>query len=141
MKPLLVAIGFLFIKQVAGQDSIRVVRQYENDKPITAVDSAYHMVRNVIFISLDEGFEDSVLVTVNDTVILNEYLKTNESIGLAGSFGIHFTDSCEIKDLKIRFIKANRYIQERVNLNYKSLQIRGLNPWHLIYTNRFPMRM
>ncbi len=130
---------FIFQK-IDGQDSVRVIRQYENDKPKTAIDSFYHKSYNAIFISLDEGFDDSLYITVNDIPVLNKHLKSNESIGYAGGFGIHFNDSSEIKDLKIKFVKANRYIQERINLKYKSLQVRGLNPWVLIYTNHFPMR-
>ena len=141
MKLLLISIvSFVIYQNVLGQDSIHVVRQYNNDKPTIKIDSAYYKLHNTIFISLGEGFNDSLYITVNDIPFLNEYLKSNESIGYAGGFGILFTDSAEIKDLKIKFVKANRYIQERVNLTYKSLEIRGLNPWLLIYTNHFPMR-
>ena len=132
--------SILICESSLGQDSIKVVRQYDNDKPITSADSAFHKVLNTIFISLDEGFDDSLYITVNDILFLNKYLKSNESIGYAAGFGIHFNDSSETKDLKIKFIKANRFIQERINLKYKSLQVRGLNPWLLQYSNRFPLR-
>lgn len=140
MKLLSIVLGLSIFQQAAGQDSICVVRQYENDKPITKADSYFYKLPNVVYVTLDEGFNDSILVTVNDTVVLNEYLKTNASIGLAGGFVIHFDDACEIKDLKITFVKANYYIHERVKPAYKSLRVSYLNTWHLIYTNRIPMR-
>lgn len=123
-----------------GQDSIRVNRQYNNDKPKSAIDSFYNRIPNTIFISLDEGFDDSLYITVNDKVFLNKHLKSNESIGLAGGFGISFDNSSDVKILKLKFVNANFYIEEKVDLSYKSLQIRGLKQWLLIYTNQFPMR-
>jgi len=137
---LFLIICIFFAEATMGQDSIPVVRQYDNDNPITATDSAFHNIPNTIFISLDEGFDDSIYVTVNSIAFLKTYLKTNESIGYAESFGIGFKDSSEIKELKILFVNANRYIKEKLNLNYKSLQVRGLKQWTLIYTNKFPKR-
>jgi hypothetical protein len=140
MKFLLVAIVYFSLSQKAdSQDSILVTRQFENDKPATAIDSFFHKIPNTIFVSLYEGFDDSVYVTINGIPFLNKYLKTNESIGYASGFVIHFKDSTEIKDLTIKFVNGNRYIHERVNLRYKSLQIRGIRHWLLIYTNHFPM--
>ncbi len=130
----------MLASEIIGQDSIHVVRRYENDKPVTTVDSAFYSIRNTIFVSLDEGFDDSIYVAVNDVPLVNAYLKTNLSIGLAGGFAIDFNDSSEIKNLKILFVKAHRIIYEKINLGYKSLQVRGLNPWQLVYTNRTPMR-
>lgn len=129
------------LQNLSGQDSIRLTRQYENERPATSLDSFFYQVPNTIFISLDEGFDDSLHISINDTVILRQYFITNESIGLAGGLNISFKDSSEVKILKLLFIKANKYILEKVNLNYKSLQIRGLKPWLLIYGNRFYRRM
>lgn len=123
------------------QRRIHVAHQYENNKPRSMADSFYHSFANTIFISLDEGFDDSLVITINDTTIMNSYFKTNESIGHAGSFGVSFKDSSEVILLKIRFINGGRYLEERLNLRYKSLQVRGLRNWLLIYTNQFPMRM
>jgi hypothetical protein len=141
MKLLIFSFVFMLIFQkISGQDSIRVVREYNNERPITKFDSILYDVKNTVFISLDEGFDDSLYVTVNSIPLLKGYLKSNQSIGYAGGFEIHFKDSSEIKNLKIKFVKANRYIQEKVNLRYKALQIRGLNPWMLVYSNHFSMR-
>lgn len=142
MKLLLFTLTSFFIFQITvGQDSIRTVRQYNYEKPKTANDSfVYYKIPNSIFISLDEGFEDSVYVTVNNRPFLNKRLQTNESIGYADGFRITFKDSSEIFDLKIVFINANRYIHEKVNLSFKFLQIRGFSSWFLNYSNNCPMR-
>ena len=131
----------LFCLFCCAQDSIRVIRQYEDDKPVTKTDSVFNSIPDILFISLDEGFDDSIRVTINRELIFAGYLKTNESIGLATTLMIANKNPREIKILKVTFVNANRYISEKLNLNYKSLQVRGLNPWLLIYTNRFPMRM
>ena len=141
MKLLLTTLFVVMLQNLSGQDSIRLTRQYENDRPVTRLDSFFYQVPNTIFISLDEGFNDSLHVSINDTIILRQYFITNESIGYAGGLNISFKDSSEVKILKLLFIKANKYILEKVNLNYKSLQIRGLKPWLLIYGNRFYMRV
>lgn len=141
MKPLLIIIlVFLAFQKAYGQDSVRVVREYNNDKPKSSIDSFFNNIPNTIFISLDEGFDDSLYITVNDKVILNQYLKTDASIGLAGGFIITFDTLSDIKILKLKFVKANVYIEEKLYLTYKSLQIRGPKHWLLIYTNQFPMR-
>jgi hypothetical protein len=124
-----------------GQDSIKVAREYWNDIPITKADSAFNSIPDVLFIDFDEGFDDSIVVTINDERIFSGYIKTNESIGLAHSLIISNKNPKEVKILKVTFVNANKCIVERLNLNHKSLHIRGLNPWVLIYTNRFPMRM
>jgi hypothetical protein len=124
-----------------SQDSIHVTRRYENDSPVTKWDSAFNSIPNILFISLDEGFDDSVTVTVNSELVFSGYLKTNESIGLAKTLIIPNINGSEKKLLKVTFVNASRCIIENVNTNYKSLQIRGLNTWLLVYTNRFPMRM
>jgi hypothetical protein len=123
-----------------GQDSVRVFRQYYHDRPQSGIDSFYQTISNTIFISLDEGFDDSLYITVNDTVFLNQYLKTNESVGLAGGLAISFNSPTDVKILKLKFVNENFYIEEKVDLTYKSLQIRGLKYWLLIYTNQFPVR-
>jgi len=105
------------------------------------MDSGFHSIPNAIFISLDEGFDDIVRVTVNEELVFEGYLKTNESIGLAKTLIVSFKDQKEVKMLKVSFLKTNRYILEKLNLNYKSLQVRELSSWVLIYANRFPMRM
>ncbi|GEM_PF-3287840 len=141
MKHLLISLLItLTIHSSYGQDSIKVTRQYYNDKPKSPVDSFFQSIPNTIFVSLDEGFNDSLYITVNDTIILNQYLKSNESIGYAGGFGISFDKPSDVKILKLKFVNSNFYIEEKVNLAYKSLKVRGLRPWLLIYTNQFPMR-
>lgn len=122
-----------------GQDSITVVRQYSNDNAITVADSFFNKVANTIFISLWEGFEDSLCISVNNERILKQLFKTDESLGLAGNFQIQFESPSDVKILKLHFIKANFYIEERLNLAYKSLQIRKNKRWFLIYTNHFPV--
>lgn len=137
----MVILAFIItLQSLSGQDSIQVRREYRNAKPKTKPDSIFYEIPNTIFISLDEGFDDSLYITVNDVPVIQKYLKTNQSIGYAGGLQIYFKDSSEVKILKLQFVKANRYIQEKVNLNYKSLEIRGLNPWLLIYSNHFYMR-
>jgi hypothetical protein len=123
-----------------GQDSVTIYRQFCNDKPKSRVDSFMTCFPKIMFISLDEGFDDSLYITVNDTVVINRYLKTNESIDYADGFGIVFDKPTDVKILKLKFVRANIIIREQVNLHYKSLQIRGLRPWLLVYTNQFPMR-
>ena len=59
----------------SGQDSIRVEREYWKDIPITKADSAFNSIPDVLFIDLDEGFNDSVVVTVNDERIFSGYIK------------------------------------------------------------------
>ncbi len=141
MKLLVIFIFIYFTFHKAyGQDSVRVIREYDNDKPKSSIDSFFNNIPNTIFISLDEGFDDSLYITVNDKVILNQYLKTDASIGLAGGFIITFDNLSDIKILKLKFVKANVYIEEKLYLTYKSLQIRGRKHWLLIYTNQFPMR-
>ena len=131
--------AFIYLESLA-QDSIRVTRQYNDDKPESSIDSFYHNIQNTIFISLDEGFDDSLYITVNGRVVLNQYLKSNNSIGYAGSFGISFAKTSDVKILRLKFVKANFCIEEKLDLAYKSLQVRGLKTWLLIYTNQFPMR-
>ena len=138
--PLIVILSIHSFQKSFGQDSIKVVRQYNYAGPTTYVDSFFYHIANTIFISLDEGFDDSLYITVNDTIVLNQHLKSNESIGYAGGFGIHFTDSSDIKTLKLKFVNADFYIEEKVNLTFKSLQIGGGKPWRLYYSNKFPMR-
>jgi hypothetical protein len=133
-------ISVLTIKKAIGQDSVYIKREFWNNKPESRADSIWNSIPNTIFISFDEGFDDSLYITVNDKVIFNGYLKTNYSIDYAGGLGIHFKDSSEVKNLKLHFVNANFYIQEKLKFTYKSLQIRGLNPWTLIYTNQFPVR-
>ena len=125
---------------VFGQYSVQVIRTYDNTKPSTLIDSVYNSIHNTIFISLDEGFDDSLYITVNDIPFLNESLKTNESIGYAGGFGIHFKDSCDIKRIRLKFVKANYFIDEILDLNYKSVRIFHYGQWTFYYTNLFPMR-
>ena len=55
-----------------GQDSIQVVRQFENDKPLTKADSFFNSIPNIIFLDLDEGFDDSIRVTVNEQLIFGD---------------------------------------------------------------------
>ena len=125
----------------SGQDTIAVARKYYNDPPSTEVDSLIFSVRNALYISLDEGFDDSLYITINDKPVMNKYCRTNESIGYADSFGIGFNDSSEIKTLRIKFTRTNRIIEEKLDLKYKSLQVRYLEEWTLIYSNHFPKRM
>jgi hypothetical protein len=122
------------------EDTIRVEKHYDNRGPLTRMDSAYFSIPNSVFVSLDEGFNDSVHVTVNDHRIIDRSLKTNESIGLAAGFAISFRDTSEVKIIQIRFIKQNKIIVEKLDLRYKSLQVRGLRPWGFYYGNRFYMR-
>jgi len=140
MKPILFLLAALIaFQKVNAQDSIRVLRQYENDRPTTQLDSVFNIIPNAVYISFDEGFNDSVFVTVNNVIYMDEYLKTDESNGYAGSFVITFKDSAETEDLKIKFAKTNRYIEEKVNLKYKALHIRKLDQWLLTYTSHFIM--
>jgi hypothetical protein len=135
----IILIVFVFQKSYS-QDSIPVLRHYNYDKPKTSIDSFIYETLNTIFISLDEGFDDSLYITVNDSIVLNKYLKSNESIGYASGFHISFNKLSDIKILKLKFVKANFCIVEKVNLGFKSLEIRGLRSWLLNYTNQFPMR-
>lgn len=141
MKVILTTIFLIqFSSKVIGQDTMKVIRYYHNDKPKSFVDSIYNSIPNAIFISLNEGFNDSLYITVDDEVVLNRYLKTNGSIGLAGGFVISFKDSLEFKNLKLRFINGNLFAEERLNLSYKSLEIRYRKLLELTYTSHFPMR-
>lgn len=126
--------------QVQAQDSVSVVREYHNNQPRSSLDSLYHSFHNRIFISLGEGFADSMYITVNGTEMINGYVRTDPSTGIAGSFGFSFTDSSDIKILRLTFVRRHFYIEERVNLAYKSLEIRNLGKWHLVYDNRFYWR-
>lgn len=123
-----------------GQDSINVTRKFENDRPVTRIDSTLNAIPNVIFLDLNEGFDDSIRVSVDGELIFSGYLKTNFSIGLARSFTISFRDPRECKILKVEFVNANSYILEQLNLNYKSLGIGKYYSWFLTYSNCFPMR-
>ena len=141
MKLLKILIVFSLVSSnLFGQDIITVRYHYDNSKIKTKLDSVFYNINKTIFISLDDGFNDSLIVTVNDLPVLNQYLKTNESIGLAGSFEIHFSDSSEIKILRLNFIKASCYIVEKINLNYKSLIINKVGSWQFYYSNHFFMR-
>ena len=86
-----------------------------------------------------EGFNDSVFIFRNEICIDTFFLVTNESIGAAGSSGISFQTNNEIIDLTIRFKSSGAIIKERLYLNFKHLQIRGLKQWELYYSNHFPM--
>lgn len=136
-----IIISLFLLKNAAGQDSVRVTRVFENNEPITAIDSLYHQMHNTIWVSFDEGLKDSIYVTVNGYTFFNKHIETNESIGYADGFGLGFEDSTKAMIIKIKFVKANFYIQERVNVKYKSLRLghykRG---WQLLYENSFPMR-
>ena len=138
--PLINLLITLTVHSCYGQESIKVSRQYDSHKPKSSNDSFFQSIPNTIFISLDEGFNDSLYITVNDTVFLNQYLKSNESIGYAGGFVISFNKPTDSKILKLKFVNSNFYIEEKVNLAYKFLQIRGLKPWLLLYTNQFVTR-
>jgi hypothetical protein len=123
---------FLISQMIFGQDSIAVIRHYNNAKPSTNLDSIIYDLPKMIFVSLDNGFDDSLYITVNDIPVLNKYLITNPSIDQAAWFTIGFKDSTEVKVLKLKFIKANRYLEERVNFQYKSLIISGASPWQIL---------
>jgi hypothetical protein len=140
MKSLLTILSFFLLQKSFAQDSIHVFRHYDNEKPTTSIDTFFYNIRNTVFVSLDEGFNDSLYITVNDAAVLNTYLRSNESIGYAGEFQIHFDNPSDTKILRLKFVNENFYIEEKVNLTYKSLQIRGLMPWLLVYTNHFPIR-
>ena len=141
MKVLVTILFIVVCFDVAGQAPVRVQKNYYNDKPITAIDSFYHnFFPNSIIVSLDDGFDDSLYITVNEEVVLNRYLKTDESIGLAGSFVISFKDSSDIKNLRLKFVGKKITIEERVSLKYKSLRIFASDPPLFLYTNQFPMR-
>lgn len=107
--------------------------------PKTSVDSFYYSIPNVISLSFMEGFNDSVFVFRNGKCIDSLYLITNESIGLAGSMMINFKSSEEVIDLELRFKSSGTILRERLNLNYKHLQIRRLAQWGYYYSNQFPM--
>ncbi len=135
------SILFLIVSNILGQDTINVKRNYDNDNPKSRLDSLFYNVPKMIFIDLDCGFDDSVCITVNANPVLNKYLKTNESIDLAGSFVVSFADSSEIKNLELKFFKGNFVIKERINLGYKSLRIaRYSHQWQLNYSNYFYLR-
>jgi hypothetical protein len=135
------SISFLIVSNILGQDTINVIRNYNNDNPKSTLDSVFHNMPNMIFIDLDSGFDDSVCITVNSNSVLNKYLKTNESIDLAGSFVVSFEDSSDIKNLELKFFKGNFVIKEKINLGYKSLRIaRYSHHWQLDYSNHFYMR-
>ena len=38
---------------------------------LTRLDSAFYQIPNVIFISLDEGFDDSLDISINDTLVIH----------------------------------------------------------------------
>jgi hypothetical protein len=140
MKPILFLLAAIIAFQTASaQDSIHVLRQYENDRPDTQLDSVFNKIPNVVYISFDEGFNDSVLITVNNVIYMDGYLRSNESLGYAGGFVLSFNDSADTQDLKIKFVKTGRYIEEKVNLKYKALHIRKPDQWLLTYTNHFVM--
>lgn len=122
-----------------GQDSIAVIRQYYSDSVKTKADSFFYKIQNTIFISLWEGFDDSLCITVNDKILVKQHFKTDKSLGLAGQFQVSFENQTDVKVLKLNFAKANLYIEEKLNLAYKSLQIRRDYRWLLIYTNHFPI--
>src|SRR3954452_377704 len=116
--------AIIFSNYAFSQDSIPVTRYYDNQPPETKLDSALFNLPNILYISFYEGFDDSICVFLNRKLFYSAYLKTDESIGFAGSFGFIFKDSSEVNDLEIHFIKENRIIKERLDLKYKSLQIR-----------------
>ncbi len=141
LKSLLV-LSFLIVFKfdVFGQGLINAVRQYDNDTPITTLDSSLSAIPKTIFLSLFEGFDDSTSIFINDTCIYNDYLKSNESIGHTGLIlPVQFQDSSQILILTIRFKKSQKLLKEQLTLTYKSVQVRGLRQWMFIYTNRFPM--
>lgn len=133
---LLLSFQFLF-----GQmDSIiKTAVYYDPAPPATRADSLFGSVPNTIVIDFMEGFNDSVYIFQNEQCIDTLLLVTNESLGLAGSIGICFKDKMDTIDLAIRFKSSGAVIRERLNLNFKHLQIRRLGKWQLYYSNHFPM--
>ena len=64
-------VSILTIQKAIGQDSIHVKWEFWNDKPESRADSIWNSIPNTVFISFDEGFDDSLCVTVNDKVVFN----------------------------------------------------------------------
>lgn len=133
-------VSMLYAPIIYAQDTIAATRHYDNTRPATTIDSAFYNIEKMIFVSLDNGFDDSLYITVNGFPVINKYLVTDHSIDQAAWFMIRFTDSTEVKYLKLKFVKANRCLEEKVDLSYKSLIISKRDSWKISYSNHFFMR-
>jgi hypothetical protein len=134
------SILFFNCQFVFGQvDSlIKTEVYFDSAPPANHIDSFFYSVPNVIFIDFMEGFDDTVFLYRNVKCIDTMLLITNESIGWAGATGFYFDSKMDIIEFKILFKKTNLMITEKLNLNFKHLQIRRIYNWSLYYSNHFP---
>jgi hypothetical protein len=124
---------------IAQKDSIiRPTTHFYSTGPVSIADSVFNSIPNVIDISFMEGFNDSVFLFKNGKAFDSLFLNTNQSLGFAGNTAIHFNKG-KIVELIVRFRSSSYVIREKLNLNYKHLQIRNLDGLELYYSNHFPV--
>jgi hypothetical protein len=110
----------------------------DNAPPQNNFDSVYYYsFPDYLIITFMEGFNDSVFVYHNGKCVDSLFLVTNESIGYAGQINIGYCRK-ETIDFAIRFKSSGAIIKERLNLNFKHLEIARYHKWILFYSNHFP---
>jgi hypothetical protein len=142
MKTGLLLLSFYSTALTHAQDSISCIRHYNMGGPASSIDSVFHTIPNTLFINFNSSFDDSVIISINDQVMYNKYLKTNHSIDLAGNIAISFNDSRDCKTMTVYFVKTEKYLTEKLDFRFKALDIWTNNQghWHLDYSNHFPLR-
>ncbi len=135
------SLNFYCFSQNSNCDSLLyVVTQFDSKKLESKLDSAFNSIPNKLFVSFMEGFNDSVFVYVNYKIIFADFLKTNESIGSTNLIlPIPFQSSNDIIYLTIRFRNERKYIKEKLDLQFKHLEVRKIFRWYFIYSNQFPL--
>lgn len=91
-------------------------------------------------ILLEEGFNDTLKIYLNGTLIKSGFYTTDPSLGLAGT--ITFSEKKKNTDLII-FIKSisrNRCIEFSLDRRFRIIAIQLLeDSWWILYSNKFPL--
>ena len=136
---------FLISIKSYSQDSrisLPVVKSfYKTDKP-GVIDSIYY-ANCFYYISLYGSFNDSCLLFINDTLVINKHIKTNESLGHTMT-GISFLELQYNTPIKLTIVLVNRniYLTENLDLSstYRILAVYlDKSKWTLNYSNHIPI--
>lgn len=121
-----------------------LIRNYffsqEKDKVVIWKENKGWNKSDTIIIELKSGFNDSLIIYLNNKIVYNNYCKTNESISFADEIIIR-KSKVGLKNKNYIYIyrkrkgKKEKMISFYLDLRYKYISVYHLSPWHINFQN------
>ena len=117
----------------------RTIKTYDIRKKLTEQGTFFYS-HKLFWISLCEGFNDSIQIFVNNKLLIEGRAITNESIGIAKEVIVNFDHLSDKKIMQLILVNRNVCLTETLELNYPFLEINYNNNWQLKYINHIIKR-